>query len=129
MRKALQMRTNRVAFSDESVSSVPAITLGWLATTPTLCPSTRAYPVRMLGANNSPTSWNAPSSKSFTMMSRMSYAALSLSGMKSLSAKSDSVISGSRPGLMTGGSSKLVDGMYCRYSRTHSNACFSSGAM
>ena len=48
--------------------------------------------------------------------------------MKALSSRSDSVISGSRPGLISGAFSVHEDGMKLRYSRTQSNAAFSSGA-
>ena len=41
MLKASQVRTKRAAFSEASMSSVPANCIGWLATTPTDLPSTR----------------------------------------------------------------------------------------
>ena len=44
MLKASQVRTNRAAFSEESMSSTPASTAGWLPTTPTTRPSMRAKP-------------------------------------------------------------------------------------
>ncbi len=47
MLNASQNRTNRAAFSLDSMSSVPASTFGWLATTPTVRPSSRANPVRI----------------------------------------------------------------------------------
>src|SRR6476620_2568883 len=42
--KASQVRTNRAAFSDASMSSVPANCIGLLATTPMLRPSIRPKP-------------------------------------------------------------------------------------
>jgi hypothetical protein len=47
MLNASQNRTNRAAFSLDSMSSVPARTFGWFATTPTVLPSSRANPVRI----------------------------------------------------------------------------------
>ena len=44
MLKASQVRTKRDAFSDESMSSTPASTAGWLPTMPTTRPSMRAKP-------------------------------------------------------------------------------------
>ena len=53
MLKASHVRTNRAAFSADSMSSTPASTIGWLPTMPTVRPSTppepaqdRARPVR-----------------------------------------------------------------------------------
>ena len=62
MLKASQNRTNRLAFSLASMSSVPASTFGWLAITPTLWPSSRANPVTMFIAHSGNTSRNSPSS-------------------------------------------------------------------
>jgi len=45
MLNASQKRTNRDAFSLESMSSVPASTLGWFAITPIVRPSSLASPV------------------------------------------------------------------------------------
>ena len=56
MLNASQNRTNRAAFSQESMSSVPARTLGWFATTPIDRPSRRANPTRMFIAKNGWTS-------------------------------------------------------------------------
>ena len=49
---ASQVRTNRAAFSDASMSRVPARCAGWLPTTPTDAPSTRPKPQMMLRANS-----------------------------------------------------------------------------
>ena len=62
MLNASQVRTKRAAFSDASMSRVPANCIGWLATTPTDRPSTRPKPTMMLGANSACTSRNSPSS-------------------------------------------------------------------
>ena len=62
MLNASQNRTKRDAFSDASMSRVPARTFGWLAITPTLRPSRRAKPVTMFIAQNGNTSRNSPSS-------------------------------------------------------------------
>ena len=44
MLKASQVRTNLAAFSEDSMSSTPASTIGWLPTTPTGWPSRREKP-------------------------------------------------------------------------------------
>ena len=44
MLKASHVRTKRAAFSDDSMSSTPASTIGWLPTMPTVRPSRRANP-------------------------------------------------------------------------------------
>ena len=41
MLKASQWRTKRAAFSEAAMSRVPANCIGWLATMPTVWPSTR----------------------------------------------------------------------------------------
>src|SRR5688572_4980544 len=46
MLNASQKRTNRAALRDASMSSTPASTMGWLATMPTVEPSSRTNPVR-----------------------------------------------------------------------------------
>ena len=50
MLKASQVRTKRAAFSEESMSSTPARTAGWLPTMPTTRPSMRAKPQVMFMA-------------------------------------------------------------------------------
>ena len=62
MLNASHMRTNRAAFSEASMSSVPAICDGWFAMMPTLYPSTRPKPTRTLRANSGWTSRNSSSS-------------------------------------------------------------------
>jgi hypothetical protein len=47
MLNASQNRTNRAAFSLGLDVERPASTFGWLATTPTVFPSSRANPVRI----------------------------------------------------------------------------------
>ncbi len=48
--KASQKRTKRAALRAESMSSTPASTIGWFATTPTVEPSRRMKPVMMFFA-------------------------------------------------------------------------------
>ena len=50
MLKQSQKRTKRAAFIDEWMSSTPARTAGWLATTPTARPPMRAKPTTMFCA-------------------------------------------------------------------------------
>ena len=47
MLKQSQKRTKRAALREASMSSTPASTIGWLATTPTVRPSMRPKPVTM----------------------------------------------------------------------------------
>jgi hypothetical protein len=63
MPNASQVRTNRAAFSDASMSRQPAKCIGWLATTPTGEPSTRPKPTTMFGAKPAWISRNSPSSR------------------------------------------------------------------
>ena len=72
MLKASQVRTKRAAFSEASMSRVPANCIGWLATIPTGWPSTRPKPTMMFGANSACTSRNSPSSTTAVMTSCMS---------------------------------------------------------
>ena len=72
MLKASQVRTNRAAFSDALMSSVPAACIGWLATTPTDAPSTRPKPTIMLGAKAAWISRNSPSSSTCVITACMS---------------------------------------------------------
>ena len=72
MLNASHVRTKRAPFSDASMSRVPAYDIGWLATTPTLRPSTRAYPHTMFGANSECTSRKTPSSTTCSMTVLMS---------------------------------------------------------
>ena len=62
MLKQSQKRMNRAALVDAPMSSTPASTAGWLATTPTERPPSRAKPTTMLSAKPRWTSRNAPSS-------------------------------------------------------------------
>lgn len=66
--------------------------VGWFATTPTECPSTRPKPTRMFGANNGCTSRKSPSSSTRLMTSCMSYGWFAESGMSVSSSRSSSVI-------------------------------------
>ena len=72
MLNASQVRTNRAAFSEASMSRQPARCIGWLATTPTDAPSTRPKPTTMFGANPACTSRNSPSSSTWVITSCMS---------------------------------------------------------
>ena len=72
MLNASQVRTNRAAFSEASMSRQPANWVGWLATTPTDRPSTRPKPTTMFGANRACTSRNSPSSSTRVITSWMS---------------------------------------------------------
>ena len=47
---ASQVRTNRAAFTEASMSSTPASELGWFPTIPTACPPSRANPQTMFCA-------------------------------------------------------------------------------
>ena len=88
MLKASQNLTNLAAFADASMSSTPAIWSGWLATMPTVRPSSLANPTRMLGANFSCTCINSPSSTTLPITVSMSYGSLGLSGITVASASS-----------------------------------------
>ena len=114
MLKQSQVRTNRAAFSEASMSRVPAKCMGWLATTPTLAPSTRPNPTTMFCAKPAWISRNSPSSRMRVITSCMSYGWFGESGISVSSSSSDSVISrpapGSPGGARTGGSSRLLDG-------------------
>src|SRR6266508_3557975 len=70
--KASQKRTKRAAFTDESMSSVPARCAGWLATIPTGKPSNRAKPTTILRAQKGCTSKNTPSSTTASITATIS---------------------------------------------------------
>lgn len=70
--KASQKRTKRAAFLDESMSSTPASTCGWLATTPTVAPSMRPKPQMMFLAKSGLISKKSASSTTFRINSFMS---------------------------------------------------------
>ena len=70
---ASQVRTNRAAFTDASMSSTPASAAGWLPTTPTGWPPSRANPQTMFSAKRGCTSRNSPSSTTFAITCFMSY--------------------------------------------------------
>ena len=72
MLKASQVRTKRAAFSDDSMSSTPASTCGWLPTMPTGVPSSRPNPHTMLWAQCGAYSKNSPSSTTASMTLFMS---------------------------------------------------------
>ncbi len=108
--KASQVRTKRAAFSEASMSRVPANCMGLFATTPTERPSTRPNPVMMFGAKSGETSRNSPSSSTFSMTACMSYGTLGLSGMTVSRKRSSSVTSRSFSSPKTGGSSMLLLG-------------------
>ena len=56
--KESQKRINRAALSEESISSPPAKTFGWLQTSPTTSPLIRAKPTTIFLANSFCTSIN-----------------------------------------------------------------------
>ena len=60
--KASQVRTKRAALDELSMSSTPASTIGWLATTPTVWPSRRMKPQTIDLAQLAWYSMNSPSS-------------------------------------------------------------------
>ncbi len=72
MLKQSQKRTKRAALREESMSRQPASTIGWLATMPTVWPSSRARPIRMLPAWSGCSSKKSPSSTTFSISSFMS---------------------------------------------------------
>ena len=72
MLKASQVRTKRAPFSDESMSSTPASTLGWLPTIPTTRPPIRAKPHVRLFAQWGKYSRYSPSSTTAVMTRFMS---------------------------------------------------------
>ena len=72
MLKASQVRTKRAAFSDDSMSSTPASTIGWLPTMPTVWPSMRAKPHTIELAQLGKYSKNSPSSTTAAMTFFMS---------------------------------------------------------
>ena len=78
---ASQVRTKRAAFTEASMSSTPASAAGWLPTTPTGCPPSRAKPQTMLAAKRGCTSMNSPSSTTFAITCFMSYGFVASSGM------------------------------------------------
>jgi hypothetical protein len=69
---ASQNRTNRAAFRDESISSTPASTCGWLATIPTVAPSIRPKPQMMFLAKSAEISKKSASSTTLRISSFMS---------------------------------------------------------
>ena len=105
---ASQVRTKRAALTDASMSSTPAIARGWLPTTPTVQPFSRAKPQMMFGAKCSWTSRNSPSSTVSRTTSRMSYGLFGLSGTTVSS--SASIRAGSSDGCTRGGDSRLFCG-------------------
>ena len=107
---ASHVRTNRAAFSEASMSRVPANCIGWLATTPTGAPSTRPKPTMMLGANASCTSRKVPSSSTVSITACMSYGWFAESGMRVSSASSCAVTPALVAVAASGGSSRLLEG-------------------
>ena len=83
MLKASHVRTNRAAFSLDSISRTPANAIGWLPTTPTVMPSTREKPHTMLFAQCSKYSKNSPSSTTSLITFFMSYGWLADAGRMS----------------------------------------------
>src|SRR3954447_8887002 len=88
MLKASQVRTKRAPFADESMSSTPASARGWLPTTPTTWPFSRAKPQIRFSAQRSCTSRNSPSSTTRRTTSFMSYGFAGSSGISEASSAS-----------------------------------------
>ena len=72
MLKALQKRMNLQALSEESMSSTPDMTLGWLAMNPTVRPIMRPKPTTSERAKPAWTSRKSPWSTMRPMTSRTS---------------------------------------------------------
>ena len=108
MLNASQNRTKRAAFTDASMSSTPARTIGCCATTPTLRPSRCAKAQMMLRAQPSWTSSISPSSNTRRIASFMSYGLLAASGTSASSPESWRS-DGSSVGT-SGAGSRLFDG-------------------
>src|SRR2546428_13847169 len=85
MLKASQNLTNRAALTDESMSRVPALTLGWFATIPIEYPLSLASPMTMFWAQSDCISNSSLPSTIRVMISRISYALSGLSGRTLLS--------------------------------------------
>src|SRR4051794_35097208 len=124
--KASQVRTKRAAFSDDSMSSTPASTMGWLPTMPTGLPSRRANPHTIDLAQWGKYSKKSPSSITEAMTFFMSYGMFGLGGMMSRSSGHSRL--GSSPVAEIGGSSKLLEGRKLMRSFTSSRHDFSSAA-
>ncbi len=122
---ASHVRTKRAAFTDESMSSTPASDRGWLPTTPTACPPSRAKPQTMFSAQRSCTSRNSPSSITRRITSCMSYGLFGLSGI-SVSRSASSRSTGS-VGAAYGDRSRLFCGRNESSSRASSRHASSSG--
>ncbi len=99
--KASQVRTKRAALTDASMSSTPASAAGWLPTTPTGWPPSRAKPQTMLAAKRGCTSMNSPSSTTFAITCFMSYGLVASSGMN-VSSSGASRSTGSVGGVCSG---------------------------
>ncbi|MNW54081.1 hypothetical protein D3C74_316680 [compost metagenome] len=110
MLNASHVRTNRAAFSAASMSSVPAIARGWLATTPTDWPSTCPKPISTFFANSGWTSRKSPSSRTCSITVRMSYGCESESGTRVSSSRSSSVTSSS---VSSGGKPGASERLFC----------------
>src|SRR5678816_3460156 len=124
MLNASQNLTKRAPLSDASMSSVPASTAGWFATSPTVLPSSRANPTTRLRAYSSCSTTNRPSSTTMRISSVMSYGWLGLSGTRLLSRSS--AREGSSVGGRAGGSSMLFEGRYDISSRMRPRQALSS---
>ena len=126
MLNASQVRTNRAAFSLDSISRTPANAMGWLPTIPTVMPSRRAKPHVMLVAQ----CWKYSKYSSLSTTSRMtffmSYGWLGETGKISRNMSHER--SGSSVGSSDGASSKLFCGRNDNKKRTSSRHAFSSAA-
>ena len=85
MLNASHVRTKRAAFDAASMSSTPASACGWLPTTPTLKPPSRAKPQTMFSAKCGCSSRKWPSSTTSRITRFMSYGFVASSGISSSS--------------------------------------------
>ncbi len=126
MPKASQVRTNLAPFDELSISSTPARTIGWLATTPTVRPFSLANPQTIDFAQLAWYSKKSPSSTTSVTTAFMSYGMFGLAGIRSTNDGQSR--SGSSPVSTRGASSMLLDGRNESRKRTSSITAFSSAA-
>src|SRR4051794_14203685 len=125
MLKASHVRTKRAAFSELSMSSTPASTMGWFPTMPMGMPLSRPNPHTIERPQWAKYSRNSPSSVTAVMTFFMSYGWLGLAGSRSRSVGHRRW--GSSAVSTAGGSSRLFDGRNDMRYRTSSRHAFSSG--
>ena len=109
MLKALQKRMKRAALSEASMSSTPARTIGWLATTPTVRPLMRPRPITRFAAQSRWISRKSARSTVRRITWRMSYGSRGSSGTTA-SKPSSAATTSSCSSRTNGGSSVLLLG-------------------